>query len=136
MQEVLLRLEGGFEDDALPGEGPPAFPRHSKEPLQREEPRAAGPSIVVAVPLELRLQGFGHAPALGEANLGEQGTRGREPDAPDELLSQEPQPHRIPQERAVTREADGSPVRIQLEELLVIQVVYSHRCSPSFEMDG
>src|SRR5512133_2024671 len=52
VQEVLLRLVGRGDDDALPRERSPAQLRHAEEPLQREEARDAAPPILDAVPLE------------------------------------------------------------------------------------
>ena len=83
--------------------------------------------VLVAVPLELGLHGLGHAPAVGEAELGEHGAGGGEAEVLDEVLAQEPHRHRVEEERALPGEADHAALRIQLQQLLVVQVVGAHR---------
>ena len=90
--------------------------------------------VLVAVPLELGLHRLGHAPAVGEAELGEHGAGGGEAEVLDQVLAQEPHRHRVEEERALAGEADHASLRVQLQQLLVIQIVGAHRPSLSFEL--
>ena len=71
---------------------------------------------------------------MGEAELGEHGAGGSEAEVLDEVLSQEPHRHRVKKERTLSGEADHTSLRIQLQQLLVIQIVGAHGLSRSFEL--
>ena len=50
----------------------------------------------------------------------------------DEVLPQEPHRDRVEQERPLPGEADDAALRVQLEQLLVVQVLGAHRLFDSF----
>ena len=99
---------------ALLGERALASRLHAKEAFERVDAGARAPPVLVAVPLELGLHGLGHAPAVGEAELGEHGAGGGQAEVLDEVLAQEPHRHRVEQERALSGEADHAAFRVQL----------------------
>jgi len=131
VQQVLLRLVGGAEQQALLGEGALAPRLDPEEPFQRVEAGARPGPVLVGVPLELGPQGLGHAPAVREAELGQDGAGGGEAEVLDQVLSQEPHGHRVDEERALPGEADQPGVRIELQQLLVVQLVGAHRDLPT-----
>ena len=132
MQEVLLGLVGGDEHHPLLGERSLASGLDAKEAFEGVDARAGAEPVLVAVPLELRLHRLGHAPAVGEAELGEHGARGGEAEVLDQVLAQESHRHRVEEQRALPGEADHAAFRVQLQQLLVIQIVGAHRLpSPS-----
>ena len=88
MQEVLLGLIRGDQHQALFGERLLAARLDAEEPFERVDARAGAAPLVVAVPLELRVHRLGHAPAVREAKLRENGARGGEPEVLDEVLAQ------------------------------------------------
>src|SRR4030095_5285687 len=71
---------------------------------------------------------------MGEAELGEHGAGGSEAEVPDEVLSQESHRHGIEKERTLSGEADHASLRVELEELLMIQIIDAPRPSLSFEL--
>ena len=126
VQEVLLRLVGGDEHHALLGERSLAAGLDAEQALERVDAGARAPPVVVAVPLELGLHRLGHAPAVREAELGEHGARGGEAEVLDQVLAQQPHRHRVEQERALPGEADHAALRVQLQQLFVVQIVRAH----------
>jgi hypothetical protein len=95
---------------------------------------ASAEPLLLAVPLELRLHGFGQAPPVGEAKLGEHGSSGREAEVLDQVLPQEPHRHRVDQERPLPGEADHAPLRVQDQQFLEVQIVGTHWRSLSVEL--
>jgi hypothetical protein len=75
------------------------------------------------------------APAVCEAELREDGARRSEAEVLHEVLAQEPHRHGVDHEGALPGEPDHAAVRVQLQQLLVVQVVGSHEGN-SFEMMG
>lgn len=94
------------------------------------EPGARAAPVLVAVPPVLGAHGLGHAPALGEAELGQEGSGGREAEVLDELLSQETHRDGVDEERALPGEPDDASVWIELQKLLVIQILCSQLAAP------
>ena len=92
---MLLRLVGAEEHRALRGEGSLASRLDAEKAFEGMDPGARAAPVLIAVPLELRVHGLGHAPTVGEAELGEHGTGGSEAEVFDEVLSQEPHCHRV-----------------------------------------
>ncbi len=128
VQQVLLGLVGGDEHRRPPWTSGSVLPGlDAEEALERVDARARAPPVLVAVPLELGLHRLGHAPAVREAELGEHGARGREAEVLDEVLAQQPHRDGVEQQRALPGEADHAPLGVQLQELLVVQVLGSHR---------
>ena len=80
------------------------------------------------VPLEFGLHGLGHAPAVGEAELGEHGAGGGQAEVLDQVLAQKSHRHGVEKQRALSGEADHAALGVQLQQLLVIQIVGAHRC--------
>jgi hypothetical protein len=115
VQEMLLRLVGGDEHQALPGDGALAFRLDAEEAFERVDAGARAAPVLVAVPLELGPHGLGHAPTMGEAELGEHGAGGSEAEVLDEVLPQEPHRHRVEKERTLSGEADHASLRVQLQ---------------------
>ncbi len=109
MQEVLLRLVGGDEHRALLGQRALAPRLHAEEALEGVDAGAGAPPVLVAVPLELGLHRLGHAPAVGEPELGEHGARGGEAEVLDEVVAQEPHRDGVEQERALPGERITPP---------------------------
>ena len=107
----------------------------AEQTLERVDAGAGAAPVLVAVPLELGLHRLGHAPAVGEAELGEHGARRGEAEVLDQVLPQQAHRHRVEQERALPREADHAALRVQLQQLLVIQVVGAHLFASSFEVN-
>jgi len=64
---------------------------------------------------------------MGEAKLGEHDSGGREAEVIDELLSQEPHRHCVEKERTLSGEADDAPLRVELEQLLMVEINGAHR---------
>ena len=71
---------------------------------------------------------------MGEAELGEHGAGGGEPEVLHQVLAQQPHGHRIQEDRALAGEADEAPFRIQFKQFLVVQIIGSHGQSRSFKM--
>ena len=81
----------------------------------------ASAPVLFAVPLELGLHGLGHAPAVGEAELGEHRAGGGEAEVLHEVLAQQAHGHRVEQERALPGEADHAALRVQIQQFLVVK---------------
>ena len=126
MEQVLLGLVGRGQQDSLPGQGVPAAGVHLEHAFQGMQPHGRVPPLRVVVPLEFGAQGFGHPPAVGEAELGEHGAGRQQAEVLHEVLAQKAHGHRVQQDRALPGEADDAAVRIQLEQFLVIQVGGAH----------
>src|SRR5690606_39163627 len=126
VQEMLLRFVGGDEHHALLGERFLASRLNAKKAFEGVDAEARAAPVLVAVPFELGLHGFSHAPTVGEAELGEHGAGGREAEVLYEVLSQEPHGDRVDEERALSGEPDHASVGVELQELLVVQIVDAH----------
>src|SRR5882672_7438349 len=87
--------------------------------LEGVNARAGASPFVVALPRELGAHGLGHAPAVGEAELGEHGARSGDAEVLHEILAQQPHRDGVEQQRALTREANHAAVGVELQELLV-----------------
>jgi hypothetical protein len=72
---------------------------------------------------------------MGEAELGEDGAGGGEPEVLDQVFSQEPHRHRVEQDGPLAGEADQAPVRVQLQEFLVVEIGGAQRLALSFELE-
>ncbi len=94
------------------------------------EAGARAAPVVVGVPLELGLHRLRHAPTVGEAELGEDGAGGSEAEVLDQVLSQQPHRHRVKRERTLTGEADHASIRVQLQQLFMVQIVGAQAGSP------
>ena len=126
MEEVLFSLVRRGQEHPLLGQGVLAARVHGEHPFQGVQARARIPPLGVVLPPELRVQGFGHAPAVGEAELGEHGSRRQQAEVLHQIFAQETHGHRVQQDRALAREADDPAVRIQFEQFLVVQVDGAH----------
>ena len=115
MQEMLLRLVRGNEHHTLLGERSFASRFDAEKAFESVDAGTRPAPVLVAVPLELGLHSLGHAPTVGEAELGEHGAGGRKAEVLDEVLSQEPHRHRVNEERALPREEDHPSLRVQLQ---------------------
>ena len=96
------------------------------------EARRGDPPVLVAVPAELGLQRLRHAPAVSEAELGQHGARGDEPEVLDQVLAQQTHGHRVEEDRALPSKADHPVLGLEFEEFLVIEIVGAHG-RPFFE---
>ena len=63
---------------------------------------------------------------MSEAELGEHGAGGREAEALGEVFPQQAHRHRVQQQRALSCEPDDTSLRVQLQELFVIQILGAH----------
>ena len=72
-----------------------------------------------------------HAPAVGEAELGEHRARRGDAEVLDQILSEQAHRDRVEQERALPREADQTALGVQLQQLLMIQIVGAHLVVPA-----
>jgi len=119
VQEMLLRLVRGEDHHSLLRVESLASRLDAEKAFKGVEARARAAPVVAGVPLELGLHRLGHPPSVGEAELGEHDTGGREAEILDEVLSQEPHRDRVDKERSLPGEADRAPLRIEFEELFV-----------------
>jgi hypothetical protein len=131
VQEVLLRLVGCEQHHALPGERVLASRLHAEKTLEGVDAGAGAPPLLVVGPLELGLHRLRHAPAVGEAKLGEHRARGGQAEVFHEVLPQEPHGYCIEEESALSGEPDDASLRVQLQELLVMKIFDAHRMPPS-----
>jgi hypothetical protein len=93
MQEVLLRLVAGDQHHALLGEGALASRLDPEEALQGVDAGAREAPVLVAGPFELGPHRLGHAPTVGEAELGKDRAGSREAEVLDQVLAQKPHRH-------------------------------------------
>jgi hypothetical protein len=77
------------------------------------------------------MHGCRHAPAVGEAELGQYCSSRGQAEVVNEILPQDPHGHRVEQERALPGESDQATLWIQLQELAVMQILNAHRPPPS-----
>jgi len=126
MQKMLFRLVGAVGHHALFGEGSLAIRVDAEMAFEGVDADSGAAPLIIVIPLELGLHGLGHAPTVGETELGEHGAGGREAEILDEILSQEPHGHRVKQERALPGKAERASLRIQLQKLPVIQIFDAH----------
>ena len=68
--------------------------------------------FLAAVPLELGLHGLGHAPTVGETELGEHGASGGQAEALDQVLAQKAHRHGVEQQCSLSGEADHASLRV------------------------
>ncbi len=115
MQEVLLCLVGGDEHHTVSGESLRVSRLDAEEALQGVDAGACAAPVFVAGPFELGLHCLGHAPTVGEAELGEHSAGSRQPEVLDQVLAQEPHRHRIEQERTLTSKPDHPALGVQLQ---------------------
>ena len=120
MQEMLLGLIRGDEHRALLGERSISSGPDAEKALEGMDAGAGAPPLFIALPSELGPHRFSHAPAMGEAKLGEHDAAGRQAEVVDEVSSQEPHRHCVNEERTLPGEANDAPLRVQLEQLLVV----------------
>jgi hypothetical protein len=135
MQQVLLGLVRGHQHDASFGQRPLAAWGYAEQTLERVNPGAGAAPIIGAVPAERALHGFGHAPAVREAELGEHRARGRHAEVLHQVLSQQPHGYGVDQQRSLAGEANHARLGIQLQKLFVVQIFGSHWRS-SFYLSG
>ncbi len=126
MQEVLLCLVRGDEHHAVLGEGAVASRFDVEQAFQGVDAGARAAPVFVARPLEFGLHGLGHAPTVGEAELGEDSAGRIEAKVLNQILPQEPHRHSIKQKRTLSGEPDYAALWVQLQQLLMIQIIYSH----------
>lgn len=110
----------------LPAERPLTRLLHAKEPLERVDARSCPPPFVGTVPWEVRADGLGHPPAVREAELGQHDPGRREAEAVHEVFPKDAHRDRVDQERALSREVDPSALRIDLQQLLQVEIVGAH----------
>jgi hypothetical protein len=132
VQEVLLRLVRGDQHGPLLRERvlTPRF--GAEQALEGMDPGAGAPPFFVVHPLEFLFHGLRHTPAMGKAELREHRTGGGQAEIVHEILTQEPHGYGIEQERALPGKADDSSFRVQLEELIVVQIFHAHGPPPSY----
>ena len=82
--------------------------------------------VVLALPLEELLHRLGHAPALNEAESGEDGARGADAEVVDQLLAQVSFRRRVDDERALTREADHAVLGVELHQFANAEIFDAH----------
>jgi hypothetical protein len=92
---------------------------------------AGATPLLIGRPIELLSHGLCHAPAVGEAELGEHGSGSGEAEVVNEILPQDSHGNGVEQEGALPRETDHAPLRVQLQELLVMEILDVHRPPPS-----
>jgi hypothetical protein len=63
---------------------------------------------------------------VGEAELGEHGARRSEAEVLDEILPQDAHGHGVEEKRTLSGEADHAPLRVQLQQFLVMQILDAH----------
>ncbi len=126
VEEMLLRLVRSDEHRSLLAERVATARLDAEESLERVDAEPCAQPLLVAVPGELLAHRFGHPPSVGEPELREHGARRGQPEVLDQVLPQEPHRDRVEQERALSREANDPAFRVELEELLVIQVRCAH----------
>jgi hypothetical protein len=90
------------------------------------EARSGPPPLLIARPIHVLLHGFGHAPPVGEAKLGQDRARGGEAERLNEILTQDPHGPGIEQERPLACEVNLSTLWVQIQELGVIEVFRPH----------
>ena len=83
--------------------------------------------VVLALPLEQVLHRLGHAPALDEAESGEDGPRGGDAEVIDQLLAQVSLRRGVDDQRALTREADHAVLGVELHQFADVEVFDAHR---------
>jgi hypothetical protein len=88
-----------------------------KETFEGVDASARALPFLAAVPLELGLHGLGHAPTVGETELGQHGARGGHAEVLDEVFAQKSHRHRIEQQRSLSGEADHAAFRVELQQL-------------------
>jgi hypothetical protein len=93
--------------------------------------RPGASPFLVALPVELGFHGFRHAPAVGEAELREHRTRRGEAEILDQVLPEQAHRDGVEQERALAGEPDDAAFRIQLQQLVMVQVLGAHPLAPS-----
>ena len=71
---------------------------------------------------------------MSEAELGEHRSGSGLAKVVNEILPQEPHRHGVEQERPLPRETDHAPIRVQLQEFLVMQILHSHWPLHQFEV--
>ena len=79
----------------------------------------AAPFFIVC-PLEFLVHGRGHAPPVGEAELGQHGSSSCQAEVVNKILPQDAHGHGVEQECALPCEPDYTTLRIQFEEFLVM----------------
>jgi len=126
VKEVLLGFVGGDDHRAGLGQRPATAGLDAEQALEGVDASARAPPFLVALPRELGPHRLGHSPAVGEAELGEYGARGRDPEILHEILTQESHRDRVEQQRALTCKADHAAVRVQFQEFLVVQIIRAH----------
>jgi hypothetical protein len=121
MKDVLLSLIGDAPRPSLGSEGggTPGF--QQEESLERVDPRAGSPPVVVAVPFELGSHRFGHAPAVDVAETAQDAPGHPDAKGVDEFLPEQALSHGVDDERPLTRKMDKAPTGIQFQQLFQVQ---------------
>jgi hypothetical protein len=128
---MLLRLVGCEQHRPLLGQWVLASRPGAEKPAEGVDARAGVTPFLMAGPPEFLLHGRRHAPAVGKAELGQHGSRGGQAEVVDEILPQDPHGHGVEQKGALPGESDQASVRVQFQELLVMQILGAHRTPPS-----
>jgi hypothetical protein len=131
VQQVLLGLvrgeqhHTGFGKRALTARG------DAEQAFERVDARPGATPVIVTFPLEFCLQRLRHAPTVSETELREHGASRAETKVFDQVLAQESHGDGVDQKRSLSGKADRAALRIELQELFVVQVISAHRRAPS-----
>src|SRR6266851_7159889 len=132
MQQMLLRLVRIVPDAfGAGGGGTERSTRHLRahETLYRVQARSRGAPVVLAVPGKSLPKRFGDAPSVCVTESGEYGPRRGRAERLDELLSEEPERHRIEQEHAFAGEGDEPTLGNEMQQFVNIEIGGAHETS-------
>ena len=124
--DVLLRLVRADERQALLRQRTGRARPQAVHAFEHVDAPAGMVPVLLALPLEQVLHRLGHAPALDEAEAGEDGARGAEAEVVDQLLAQVPLRRRVDDERALAGEADHAVLGVELHQFADVQVLDAH----------
>jgi hypothetical protein len=123
---MLLRLVGCKDHHALLSERVFTSGLGEEESSEGVDAWTGETPFLTVPPFEFLANGLCHAPAVGEAELGEHGAGSGQAKVLDEILSQDPHGHGVDQERSLAGKTDDTPLRVQLQQLVVMQIFDAH----------
>ena len=127
VQEMLLGLVGCKKHRPVLAERVITSRLGAEKPLEGVDVGAGKTPFRIVVPGEFLFHGRRDAPTVGESKLGEHRSGSGEAEVFNEVLTQEPHSHRVDKEGALPGETDHAPLWIELQQLLVMQILHTHR---------